>query len=87
MTQAEETYCANCRNHSTCDYVKMNRRDLCEPLGYYGEGYEQAIEQAIVWLKANAEDYIVDCTPTYQDAPQNLIIVGKCWEDLKEAIE
>lgn len=57
----------------------------------YKEGYEQAekdtIERAIAWLEKHADDYIVDLTPTYPDAPQQLTIGGKCWEHLKKAIE
>ena len=55
------------------------------------EGYEQAekdtIERAVEWLEANANKYIVDLTPTYPDAPQELVIGGMCWEDLKKAME
>lgn len=54
-------------------------------------GYEQAekdlIERAIAWLKEHANDYIVDLTPTYPDAPVNIIVGGKCWDDLKEYLE
>lgn len=55
------------------------------------EGYEQAekatIERAIAWLKEHANDYIVDLTPTYPDAPVDIIVGGKCWDDLKEYLE
>ena len=57
----------------------------------YQLGYEQAekdtIERAIEWLETNAEKYIVDVTPTYPDAPQELIIGGKCWDELRKAME
>lgn len=57
----------------------------------YRAGYEQAekdtIERAIAWLKEKAKDYIVDLTPTYPDAPSNIIVGGMCWEDLKKAME
>lgn len=57
----------------------------------FQEGYEQAekdtIERAVTWLKDNANKYIVDLTETYPDAPVNIIVGGKCWEDLKEYIE
>ena len=50
------------------------------------QGYEQAekgtIERAVVWLKENANKYIVDLTETYPDAPVNIIVGGMCWEDL-----
>lgn len=58
---------------------------------YFQEGYERAekdtIERAIAWLEKHANDYIVDLTPTYPDAPSQIIIGGKCWEDLKKAME
>lgn len=57
----------------------------------YIEGYEQAeketIERAISWLKENANKYIVDLTPTYPDAPVNIIVGGMCWEHLKTFLE
>ena len=55
------------------------------------EGYEQAeketIERAITWLKENANKYIVDLTPTYPDAPANIIVGGMCWEHLKDYLQ
>lgn len=55
------------------------------------DGYEEAerdtIERAKAWLKEHANNYIVDITPTYPDAPQELIIGGKCWDDLQKAME
>lgn len=55
------------------------------------KGYELAekgtIERCVAWLKEHANDYIVDLTPTYPDAPVNIIVGGKCWEDLKEYME
>lgn len=57
----------------------------------YQEGYEQAekdtLERAVAWLKEHADRYIVDLTPTYPDAPVNIIIGGMCWEDLKAHLE
>lgn len=57
----------------------------------YKEGYEQAekdtIERAIAWLEENANEYIVDLTPTYPDAPPQFIIGGMCWENLKKAMD
>ncbi len=54
-------------------------------------GYEQAekatIERAIAWLKEHANEYIVDLTPTYPDAPVNIIVGGMCWEHLKDYLE
>lgn len=54
-------------------------------------GYEQAekdtIERAIAWLKENTDKYIVDLTPTYPDAPANIIVGGMCWEHLKQELE
>ena len=58
--------------------------------GYF-EGYEQAeedtIERVITWLKANAVNYIYNCTAPYPDASFRAAIGGKCWEDLKKAME
>ena len=57
----------------------------------FREGYEAAeketIERAIAWLKENANKYIVDLTPTYPDAPVNIIVGGMCWEHLKNFLE
>lgn len=54
-------------------------------------GYEQAVketaERAIAWLKENANKYIVDLTPTYPDAPANIIVGGMCWEHLKDYLQ
>ena len=54
-------------------------------------GYEtaekQTIERAIAWLKENANKYIVDLTPTYPDAPANIIVGGMCWEHLKDYLQ
>lgn len=66
------------------DYDAPNREGFIK-------GYEQAekdtVERAIAWLKVRANDYIVDLTPTYPDAPVNIIVGGKCWDDLKEYLE
>lgn len=57
----------------------------------FKEGYECAekdtIERAVKWLKEHAEDYIVNMTGSYPDAPFDAIIGGNCWEDLKKAME
>lgn len=57
----------------------------------YKKGYEQAekdtIERAVAWLKDNAEKYIAQTTESYPDAPFKAIIGGKCWDDLKKAME
>lgn len=54
-------------------------------------GYEQAekdtIERAVEWLKVHAKDYIVNMTGSYPDAPFDAIIGGKCWDELKKAME
>lgn len=50
------------------------------------DGYEQAIEDAIAYLKVNAEKYIVDCTSTYPDAPQDLKIGGMLYEHLRQSL-
>lgn len=57
----------------------------------YQEGYEQAtkdtIERTIAWLKEHANEYIVDLTPTFPDAPANIIVGGTCWEHLKNYLQ
>ena len=53
----------------------------------YGQAEKDTIERAVAWLKEHANDYIVNLTPTYPDAPFKAIIGGKCWEDLKKAME
>lgn len=70
-------------------FVSEEYADMCR--SFFIEGYEQAekdtIERAVTWLKDNANKYIVDLTETYPEAPVNIIVGGKCWEDLKEYIE
>ena len=83
---AENMFCNNCPEHKTCSYVKMGRTDLCSKLDYFAIGYEQAIEDVIAYLKANSEKYIVDCTPTYPDAPQELKIGGMLYEHLRQSL-
>ena len=55
------------------------------------EGYEQAekdtVERVVAWLKIHAEDYIVNMTSSYPDAPFEAVIGGKCWEDMKKALD
>ena len=57
----------------------------------FRDGYRKAekdtIERAVAWLKEHANNYIVDLTPTYPDAPVNIVVGGKCWEDLKRYLE
>ena len=58
---------------------------------FYIRAYEQAekdtIERAVAWLIDNAEKYIAQTTESYPDAPFKAIIGGKCWDDLKKAME
>ena len=53
----------------------------------YKQAEKDAIERAIAWLKENANKYIVDLTPTYPDAPANIIVGGMCWEHLKDYLQ
>lgn len=48
---------------------------------------EQMMKDAVEWLKAHANDYILNCTESYPDAPFKAIIGGKCWEDFTKAME
>ena len=51
------------------------------------ESMDEADSLVKAWLKENVDKYIVDLTPTYPDAPSNIIVGGVCWEHLKQAIE
>ena len=54
---------------------------------FYEQAEKDTIERAVEWLKVHAEDYIVNMTGSYPDAPFNAIIGGKCWDELKKAME
>lgn len=54
---------------------------------FYEKAEKDTIERAVEWLKVHAEDYIVNMTGSYPDAPFNAIIGGKCWDELKKAME
>lgn len=59
----------------------------------FQKGYEQAekdtLERVILWLKDNANKYIVDIGFGYGEHGRNveLVVGGMCWEDLKKAME
>lgn len=96
MTRAEEKaleifpvkkvpyYGLTCNSYSERD-ANLDKRAL------FCMGYERAekdtIERAVAWLEKHANDYIVDLTPTYPDAPSQIIIGRMCWEHLKNAME
>ncbi len=48
---------------------------------------EIAKEEMIAWLKDNADNYIINTTPSYPDADFSAFVGGKCWEDLKQAMK
>lgn len=48
---------------------------------------KDTIERAIAWLKEHANEYIVDLTPTYPNAPVNIIVGGMCYEHLKNYLQ
>jgi hypothetical protein len=54
---------------------------------FYEQAEKDTIERVVEWLKVHAEDYIVNMTGSYPDAPFNAIIGGKCWDELKKAME
>ena len=54
---------------------------------FYEQAEKDTIERAVEWLKVHAEDYIVNMTGSYPDAPFNAIIGGKCWDELKKAMK
>lgn len=43
--------------------------------------------EMIAWLKDNADNYIINTTPSYPDADFSAFVGGKCWEDLKQAMK
>ena len=55
------------------------------------KGYEQAendiLDKAIGWLKIHADNYILNLTESFPDAPFKAKIGGKCWDDLIKAME
>lgn len=59
----------------------------------FQEGHEQAekdtLERVILWLKENVSKYIVDIGVGYGEHGRNveLVVGGKCWDDLKKAME
>lgn len=72
-------------------FVSVEYADMCR--SFFQEGYELAekdtLERVILWLKNNANKYIVDIGLGYGEHGRNmeLIVGGKCWEDLKKAME
>lgn len=59
----------------------------------FQQGYEKAekdtLERIILWLKDNANKYIVNIGLGYGEHGRNveLVVGGKCWDDLKKAME
>ena len=47
---------------------------------------EIAMEEMIEWLKDNASNYIINTTPSYPDADFSAFVGGKCWADLRKAM-
>lgn len=86
--RAEEAAFMAYPDYPTMDGGYVNQRRIRK---VFSQGYEQAeketTERAISWLKEHANDYIVDLTPTYPDAPVNIIVGGMCWEHLRKAME
>lgn len=66
-------------------YTRKEVRKFVEKT--YEQAEKDTIERAVEWLKVHAEDYIVNMTGSYPDAPFNAIIGGKCWDELKKAME
>lgn len=87
--RALEAYPYQRATHFPDGFQEFDRNSV--PRTLFQEGYEQAekdiIERAIAWLKEHANEYIVDLTPTYPDAPVNIIVGGMCWEHLRKAME
>ena len=63
----------------------------CANAGHFIDGYRNAekdtIERMVEWLKVHAEDYIVNMTGSYPDAPFDAIIGEECWDELKKEME
>lgn len=94
MEHIAKRHCPRCTSYSDCLYRIRNLEQKCPQLRDITKGYEYAekdanerIKRGIAWLKAHANDYIVDMTPTYPDAPQNLIIGGRCWKKLEKILK
>lgn len=89
MTRAEEAalkaYPAH--NGASEQWKKAHLSSLSEYIQGYKQAEKDTIKRAVAWLKEHANEYIVDLTPTYPEAPVNIIVGGMCWEDLKKAME
>lgn len=85
MTRAEEFQNSHKQLYKVDSYpievVKELERNA------YIAGEKETTERAIAWLEENASKYIVNQTESYPDATFKAIVGGKCWEDLREAME
>ena len=91
MSKAEkfiQDYTRNCSNENGAwydgDYIQIYQPWLTPEQAL--SAVEIAREEMIEWLKENASKYIINTTPSYPDADFSAFIGGKCWEDLKQAM-
>lgn len=87
--RAEEAACkyAGLQHPPTDDSGVLIATDYYTFLDGYEQAEKETLERAICWLKVHARDYIINLTESYPDAPFEANIGGKCWEDLKKAME
>ena len=89
MTREErkKQRCQRCPSFMTdeaCGYIVRNLQRKCPDLSDFEDGYDLAIEDAIAWLKENANKYIVDLGIGYEQ--HEFVVGGMCWVDMEKAI-
>lgn len=67
-----------------CGYIVRNLQRMCPVLSDFEDGYDLAIEDAIAWMKENANKYIVDLGIGYEQ--HEFVVGGMCWVDMEKAI-
>ena len=67
-----------------CGYIVRNLQRMCPVLSDFEDGYDLAIEDAIAWMKENANKYIVDFGIGYEQ--HEFVVGGMCWVDMEKAI-
>lgn len=67
-----------------CGYIVRNLQRMCPVLSDFEDGFDLAIEDAIAWMKENANKYIVDLGIGYEQ--HEFVVGGMCWVDMEKAI-
>jgi hypothetical protein len=67
-----------------CGYIVRNIQRKCPELSEFTDGYDYAIEDAIAWLKENANKYIVDLGIGYEQ--HNFVVGGMCWVNMENEL-